>query len=442
MRELDVYTTDANPRHVDSINGEPRSPDEWVTQLARVSTAPVDLFVDVSAQRVVWTFKAKQANNGRVNRYLADYRHDPSSGDPLFTGLYTALRDLSTSGSWTFPDEQATRWTAGFDLAETTPTLCELDDHGADALGNLIEEDTDQLVAGMSSYSTALQAVKALVSGDVDGRIAVNSEGATAETAGVDLVLWPDGDTDFQPINDTTKELFSRTGVRTRGEMTVADVTPSESVTTVESRYDDQSPIETFVGDTSGRIGALLTVIVGAASVGALANVGPVHPLSGISVIGGLTGAIVGLAIIQGVLWVANSGLSLPGVDATGYGGFSSLLDASTWDWQQYSAYAGYWLTLGYAFPTIFRLSGWPFGETINLAGTIPSATRYVGGLLALTLVIYLTYAATIGRDSEHISNVMSILVVYALFGVGLVATAGFACSFWYDVISFTAGAC
>jgi hypothetical protein len=442
MRELDVYTTDANPRHVDSINGEPRSPDDWVNQLARVSTAPVDLFVDVPAQRVVWTFKAKQANNGRVNRYLADYRHDPSSGNPLFKGLYTALRDLSTSGSWTFPGEQAPRWTAGFDLVETQPTLPGLDDQGADALINLIEEDTDQLVTGMASYPAALQVVKALASWGVDGRIAVNSEGATAETAGVDLVLWPEAETDFQPVNNTTMELFSRTGVRSRDTMTVADVTPSESVTTVKSRYGDKSPIETFVGDTSGRIGALLTVFVGAASIGALANVGPIHPLSGISVLGGLIGAIAGLGVVQGTRWLTNNGVPLPGLDATGHAGPPSSLDASAWNWQQYSAYAGYWLTLGYAFPTLFRLAGWPFGPTIDLAGTVPSATRYVGGLLALTLVVYFAYAVTVDRNIEHTQNITSVLVIHALFAAGLIVTAGFACNMWYDVIGFTSGAC
>jgi len=445
MRALDVFSTDADPHHVDTLGGTEKPVDNWIRQLARVSTAPVDLFVDVPAQRVVWTFKAREGRATRVNRYLADYDHDAASGEDLFSGFYTALKDLSTSGNWTFPDNQGERWTAGFDLVQIAGDCPGLNAQQVNSLATLISEDTDQLVVGMSSYSRALQVVKDLTARGVDGTIAVNSEGATAETNGIDLVLWPGADRDFQPVDETTAELFSRTGVRRRADMVVADETPSESVTTVQNRYDDGSPIETLVGDTSGRIGALLTVIVGAASVGALADAGPVHPLSGIATLGGLTGAVVGLFVVQGILGLDRGTLSalFPG---SGSGarpdGGSSVLATSGWEWQQYSAYTGYWLTLAYAFPTVFRLNDWPFGETTDLAGTLPSAGVFVGALLAVSLAVYLLYAGTSDGNSDHVTNVGSLAVIHACFAAGLVLTAGFACEFWYDAIGFVSGAC
>jgi hypothetical protein len=444
MRPLDVYSTDAETHLVDTLRDAGRPVDEWINQLSRVSTAPVDLFVNIPESRIVWTFKAKEGTARKGNRYLADYRHDPEGDEDIFSGLYTALTDLSTTENWVFPDDQDERWTAGFDLVRMTGTCPGLNPKETDALATLISSDTEQLVVGMSSYSAALKAIKDLATRDVDGTIAVNSEGATAETEGIDLVLWPGGDRDFQPINDTTAELLSRTGVRRSENMTVAEETPSESVTTVQNRYDDESPVETLIGDTSGRIGALVTFVVGITSVGALGNIGPVHPLSGIATLGGLAGALAGLLLVQPLLKSTMGGKRSAARAKEGQRtrAAKSILSMADWRWQQYAAFAGYWLVLAYAFPTIFRMSEWPYGETIALAGTLPSAGRYVGGLFAASLAVYLVWAVVADRDTDHLTNLGSLGLVHALFAAGLIATTGYACAFWYDLIGFATPAC
>jgi hypothetical protein len=445
MSSLDVYTTDANPRHVHADDDSARQPDGWVEQLARVSTAPVDLFVDAPGGRVVWTFRAQRSGSNRVNRYLADYRSDTTAPDDVFGGLYTALSNLTASGAWTFTDDDEDRWTAGFDLARVDGRCPGLSADDADALARLVSDTSDQLVVGMSSYEASLATVKDLVARGVDATIAVNTNGATAETEGVDLVLWPDGDRDFQPLTAETRDLLSRTGVRRADEMTVRDERPSESVTTVEDRHDAGSPIESFVGDTIGRIGAGLAVLFGVATVGALANAGPLHPLSGISAVGGLVGALVGLFAVQLVLRTAGTPAAPPaGVDTDGGRTVGRpVLSTVGWAWQQYGAYVGFWLLLAYAFPTIFRLMGFPYGGAPDtVTGAPPSVGRYVGVIFAATLVAYGVWALRSEETDSYAVDLVSLVLVHALFAGGVLVSAGLSCDIWYDVVGYTANGC
>lgn len=446
MASFDVYTTDANPRHVQG-DGAAGEVDGWVDQLARVSTGPVDLFVDVPDARIVWTFRAaRQGTSSRTNRYLADYRSDPEDGpDGLFSGLYTQLSKLPAGGAWEFPDDSEPRWTAGFDLPTLDAACPGLSADEEDALANAVSSDASQLVLGMSSYPAALRTVKRLAARGVDGTVAINSHGATEETEGVDLVLWPDADRDFRPMNEETRDLLSRVGFRREDEMTVSPETPSASVAEVKHRRETPSPLETFVGDTLGRIGAGLTLFSVLATLGSLAAVGPLHPLSGVSAIGGTAGALVGLAAIQRVGGgdVATDGGVATATGASESGGVAStdsLFSTANWNWQQYAAFTGYWTTLAYAFPTVFRVAGWPFGPTITPGAAIPSVLAYTGGLLALGLLLYGVW--TVRSDGEtSVLDVGSLVGLHALFALGLVAFNGFACAVWYGLIGFT-GAC
>lgn len=448
MGDLDIYTTDANPSHVYTTGESPGSPDVWVDQLARVSTAPVDLFVDPHAGRVVWTFRASQrGTSSRTNRYLADFRADRD--EDLFSGLYTALSNLKTSGAWEFSDDDETRWSAGFDLARLDAGCPGLDQAQISALRELCDSSDDQVVLGMTSYTAALQTVKHLTQLGVGGTVAINSHGATPETDGIDVVLWPEADRDFQPMNQTTKTALERVGFRDSSEMTVSEATPSESVTEVEHQRETKSPIETFVGDTIGRIGAGLTTLFSVLAVAALADAGPVHPLSGLSAVGGLVGAAVGLVLIQPLIGILQSGSSTATTtsEAQADGGeyTAPLLSTEHWAWQQYTAFTGFWLLLAYAFPTIFRIwpfgKDWPFGEIIQLGAASRSAARYTGVLLAVTLLVYGVWAAR-SDDAPHIVNISSLLLIFALFAVGITIMTGFSCTLWYDVIGFTSPAC
>lgn len=448
MASFDVYTTDANPRHV-APEGRSGDVDRWVDQLARVSTYPVDLFVDVPNARVTWTFQAaKQGTSRRTNNYLADYRGDPDDDhEDLFGGLYTEMSRLSAGGVWEFPDDPDSRWEAGFELPKVDADCPGLTGDEEDALVRTVSGDASQVVLGMSSYGAALATVKRLAARGVDGTVAVNTYGATPETEGIDLVLWPGGDRDFQPMNAETKDLLSRVGFRPADEMTVADATPSESIAEVEHRRETPSPLETFVGDTAGRIGAALTLFFASASLAGFAGIGPFHPLSGLSAVGGTVGALVGLVATQqlvGADLVTDGGVATAAdgeSDADGLTAADSMLATTNWEWQQYAAFVGYWTTAAYAFPTVFRLADWPFGATITPGPTLASVLVYAGGLLAVVLTLYGVWA--LRSDAEdHAVNVASLVVLHASFALGIVAFAGLACGVWYGAIGFDAPAC
>lgn len=449
MARFDVYTTDANPRHVHAGDGGSGDVDRWVDQLARVSTGPVDLFVDVPDARIAWTFRATRGNGtGRTDRYLADYRGEAgTASDDLFGGLYTELTNLSATGAWEFPDDPDPRWSAGFDLARVDARCPDLSADEEDALVRLVSGDWPQACLGMSSYPAALRTVKRLAALDADGTVAINSHGATAETEDVDLVLWPGADRDFQPVTAGSKDALARAGFRREADMTVADETPSESASAVKHRRESPSPVEAFVGDTVGRVGVGLSVFVAAMSLAGLADVGPFHPITGLAAIGGTAGAVLGLVAVQRF---GSGRVSTDGGVPVGQGSrdaaasrdpadASPMLSTADWEWQQYGAFAGYWALLAFAFPTVFRLAGWPFGTTNAVGPTLVSAGTYVGVLLLVSLVAYGVRTARSDVD-DHARNVGSLVVVHALFGVGLVAFAGLACPVWYDLIGFGGG--
>lgn len=445
MTAFDIYSTDANPRHIYGADGGTGDVDQWVDQLARVSAGPVDLFVDVPGSRVVWTFRAaKQDTSARTNRYLADFRGDISADTAeLFAGFHDYLSNISSSDMWTFPDDGESRWTAGFDLARVDGACPGLTDDEEDAIDRLVSGDFQQAVVGMSSYDAALQTVKRLAEREVDGTVAINSHGATPETEGIDLVLWPGADEDFQPVTTETKEALARAGFRHEDEMTVADETPSESVTEVKHRHETESPLERFVGDTVGRIGAGLTAFFSATSVGSLFQIGPLHQLSGLSGIGGFLGAVLGLVVVQafGGSDLLTDGGVADATEGTASSdvGVGNVLSTADWNWQQYAAFSGYWLTLAYAFPTIFRLAGWPpTGDPpITLTPAISAVLLYVAILLTVSLLVYGVWA--VRSDVEnHVGNVGSLLVIHALFAVGLVVFNGLSCALWYGLLGYS----
>jgi len=445
MSAFTVYTTDANPQLLHSgehATGDDERVDGWVDQLARVNNHPVDLFVDVPGARATCTIRAsREGEASRRGRYLADYTADP--GEPATAALaglrdsLVALRDRGTGDrdgdSWEFSVDDP-RWRVGFD-AGVGPADCPgLDDADEDRLAATVADADGQLVLGMSSYHAALRTVRRLTERGVDATLAVNADGATDETAGVDLVLWPDADTDFAPMDERTREALAAAGFTPATEQAVLEDDPAADRAVVKDRHERPSALESFAGDGIGRIGIALTVLFSGGAVGAMAAIDPLHPLSGLSALGGIVGAVAGL-------FLGRSGMAAaaPATAAETDGGTVDV-DAGGWGWQQYGAFLGFYLMFAYAFPSVFRLAGWPFGPVITPGATAVSVAVYVGALLVVNAVAYAVWRAKTDGSFEA-TDLVPIVAINALFGVGIVLTAGLACALWYDVIGFV-GAC
>ncbi|MFB6197376.1 MAG: hypothetical protein ABEI52_03775, partial [Halobacteriaceae archaeon] len=147
MTSLDVYTTDANPRNVYTTRAESPRPDDWVDQLARISTESVDLFVDVPNARVIWTFRAaRPGTTRRMNRYLADFRDESAaSAEALFRGFQGAMESLYGEEGWSFPDDPELRWRVGFDIVDIPGECHGISASEEDALLNAGAEGWDQV---------------------------------------------------------------------------------------------------------------------------------------------------------------------------------------------------------------------------------------------------------------------------------------------------------
>ncbi|MFB6176533.1 MAG: hypothetical protein ABEI99_05210, partial [Halobaculum sp.] len=120
-----------------------------------------------------------------------------------------------------------------------------------------------------------------------------------------------------------------------------------------------------------------------------------------------------------------------------------TLFSPASWGWQQYAAFTGYWLLIGYAFPTVFRLIDhslvWP---TIRLGTTVPAAVLYIATLVGLSGLVAVGYVAREVADVDRRTALVNLVVLHAVAGVGLILTDGLACAVWYDLIGFGTPAC
>lgn len=422
---LSAYTTDANPQLLYASDEAAGEVDQWVGQLARVSGHPVDLFVDVPDRRVVWNSKAARGRGERVGKYLVDFQSDGEDATPIFEAFHDHLDGLAEHEGWEFRTDGDDRWGAGFRLAGVESRCPGLSSQEEAILGHAVGQGEAQLVLGMSSYPAALETVKRLTERGVDGTIAINSDGATAETEGVDLVLWPGAEHDFQPMTERTKEVLARDGFGPASRLDLVEDRPSQGATEVTDQYTTPSPLESFVGDGIGRVGLGLTVVLSAASLGSLASVSSLYPLSGLAAIGGLVGGFLGLTGVQHLAAELDDGSAR-----------DFLFDTEEWAWQQYSAFVGFYLLFGYTFPSVFRLLEWPLGITNTVGATLNSAAIYVGAIAAVWLALYVAWAVR-SEESPSPLDAGAIVAINALFALGLIATNGLACALWFDVIGF-----
>lgn len=435
MARFSVFTTDANPQLLYSTDERHARVDRWTDQLARVSNYPADLFVAPSKGRVAWSFRASRGGtSSREGLYLANYTSaDAESAGELFSGLADQLTRLREEEGWQFSASEELRWQAGFELPAAVGNPPEIGAEQREALERVVSGNWGRVGIGMSSYGDALRLVAGLSAAGVDGTVAINSNGLTPETEGIDLVIWPDADRDYAPMNEQSRAALAEAGFAHESELSVLDAEPSASQTTIKDRHNTTSPVESFVGDGLGRLGAGLLVVLSAATIGSLLPSRPMglYPLSGISALGGLLGAAAGLYLTPRLLG-----------PLTGGDDSSFLLSPKQWEWQQFTAYFGLALLLSYAFPTVIRtLSGdWePYGVPNTLGMPVAWVGIYVAALLLAALVAYVALSTKFG-DSPAGSDIASLVGIHLLFLVGLVVGNGLSCGLWFPAIGFSGG--
>lgn len=205
MSGLAIYTDDYEPHCVYGAERTGDGSPERVRQAVRYGDAPLALLVDFddAGGRVVWSFRGKRASDAnRTEYFIADFTAEAE--EPLFRAVASALRTLQDHGDWVIPPADDLRWDLGFDLwrlPADTPGL------GSDERTRLFDRLTagatsssdGPAVFGMRTYRTAFQTVRALETTDVSCTVAVGTDGDPTSLAGVDLLLVPDAQDDFEP---------------------------------------------------------------------------------------------------------------------------------------------------------------------------------------------------------------------------------------------------
>lgn len=354
MGTLSVYTTDADPKHLYSSDDVDRSPDLLVNQLARASGRPVDLFVDVRGERILWNFKGTSDRSTRTNYFVADYQSDDQPGE-LLTGLRRELNALWMEAGWEFADESDARWSAGLELAAYDPALPGLSDADGEQFVELLEKDWPQLALGITSFEDALSVVRYLYEHGVDCTVAVNSNGTTPETEHVDLVMWPEAEANFRPLDESTMNVFSQAGFRDVDDTSVVEETPGQNTIDVGGDdEDDGQPFEDAV-NIVGRLSLGLLIVVLGLSLAGLASVEPAHELTGLGALAGLATATTGRFLVPKLDIGGLPGRVGSKVDAATVGD-ASLFTMSEWSWQENVIYFAYFVVLGYLFVTVSKV--------------------------------------------------------------------------------------
>jgi hypothetical protein len=450
MGTLSVYTTDADPKHLYSSDDVDRSPDLLVNQLARASGRPVDLFVDVRGERVLWNFKGTSDRSTRTNYFVADYQSDDQPGE-LLTGLRRELNALWMDGGWKFADKSDARWSAGLELPAYEPALPGLSDADRERFVELLEKDWPQVAVGITSFEDALSVVRYLYEHDVDCTVAVNSNGTTPETEHVDLVMWPEGEEKFKPLDESTMNVFSQAGFRDMDGTSVVDETPGQNTIDVgDDDEDDGQPFENAV-NIVGRLSLGLLIVLLGLSLAGIASIEPAHQLTGLGALAGLAAAATGRFLVPEL-----DRTSLPDrveskldsvLDSVDVGN-RSLFAMSEWDWQENVIYFAYFVVLGYLFVTVSKVvsltvlnllpspaARWMYATPRALFPAVVFGVLYYGIVLTvLAAAVLVLLNRRMDLDVER-GDLFRLATLHAVLVFWLVFFDGLACLVWFRLL-------
>jgi hypothetical protein len=421
MSGLAIFTDDYDPTRLYAAEGAADRDPTLVERAVRFDDGPADLLVEFeeSGGRVVWSFRGKRdATTNRTEYFLADFAAD----DALFQSFARALMGLDDD--WILSHAGDLRWDLGFDLwriPPDTPGLSASDrEQLFDHLAKSGASDSDPLVFGMRDHRSAIALVRAIQEAGIECRVAVGEDGDLDAIPDVDLLLIPDAVGDFEAQSLGVETVIGAPGPDSKMKFTTEEPTTNGA----------NSGSPTF-GLAHRIAGAIVFVLLGFAGYSFLSK-DPVHPITGLSTIGGFVGSV--LAIAAGRRYGPADG---PGL--------VSPAGEMTWDLRLSGLGViaiAYGTVLAFVFPTLFRVGGavltpqqWLFGSVAGLESAVLSVSLYIIGMFIVAMVtVWVLRQGTEGpRLDENIAA--TLVLVHLLYAACLAVANGLATGLWYSFI-------
>lgn len=416
MSGFAIYSSDAEPNRLHSEGPLVQDADGRVRGVVRAGDSPLDLLVDVGQRRVIWSFKGEHRTRAtRTGYFVADYRAD---GQDLFRGLEGQLRDLHESDAWSLPHAEDLRWDTGFQLWRIDGDLGDASTAERDRLfAHLADRSPEDppLEFATADYRRALEVLKAVYEADVDCTVAVSADADVSSLPDVDLVLRPGMGTDLEPLSGGAEAIVDEKSERDR------TAAPTE-VTTGRSRADRS-------GLAVRLAGAALLVVLGF-SVYSFVSIDPLHPITGLSTIGGLLGSLLVFPGMAHRLRTAD----------TDRGHVAATRHALRHEGNRSLVVVSLATLAAFLFPTIFRVGGamltgeqWLLGVVAAPVGAAASVAAYVGAMLVVSTAL----AALLrrGEGTLTVRRVGLLVGAHAVYALALLVANGLAQDVWYSVV-------
>lgn len=461
MKAIAVYSSDYDPERLYQTGDVDRIDDDRVAVLVEYGDSPLDLFADTGENRILWSFRGERVTTAaRTGYYIADFRTD---GD-LFGDFATELKRLHEESDWSFRYAGDPRWDAGFDLWRIEAAFPGLDeaqrrsledsirqrgqpaDDGenekADAYeigpveqneadapveGEAADEDEAEITApgpplvfGMSSYYHALQTLVAIYESDIDCTVAIGNEGDANGLADVDLLLQPGAAEDFEPRSEAARALGRRTDVVTGGAESGA-------------RHNPEPPVEAAERPSFmwGKLVGAVVLVLLALSLYSFVSRDPVHPITGLSTVGGLLGSLLAYPFFSRSL--------LGDRTDTDSASRRPVFDPSNGTWW---AVIGLGTAAAFAFPTLFRIAGrvldssqWLFGTTTTMSGAAPSVALFITVLFGVNTTVVAVFAVRASTTGDRRRRYLSLVLAHVVYALAILIANGLAADVWSTFI-------
>jgi hypothetical protein len=437
VRAFAVYTTGHDPRRlyergaVESLDPSP------VRQLTGTDGRPLDLVVDVSTDRVLYTFRADRRTKAtRRGTFVADCRFE--AGDP-FEALATGLRELDETDEWSVAGADD----ASFDLRALLDASPLEDGDGAEEAGDRLLEriatatsqESAPVRLSVGEFDEALQTVKTLYQAEVDYTIGVASGATTGldDQVTVDVLLSvTEGQARSTAVSGHSGETSPE---RTATSDSTAPDDDGERASAVDGDRSAASDDQATAGAESITVGTRVAVVVLVGLVGfslyGLVFERPVHPITSLGALGGVIGGCASAPLVLGTVPDRSVSGYLRAVrqtvvNRTGHG--PTVIAAGA--------------VVGFLFPKTMLISGevllgsrWVFGPVGSPSAAVPSVILYVCTAVAGAVIV-----STVTPGTESVPELTSGRTLDFVAGVAVYATAlwlatGLARPLWYTVI-------
>lgn len=396
MRALAVYTTGHDPRRLYERGATDRLDPAGVGMLTGTGGRPLDFVVDVSADRILWTFQADRRTKAtRRGEFVADCYFE---GEDPFEALASELRRLHETDEWSIPVHDRSR----LDLRGLSQDPSREPEARADGeiydipeqLAAADRQESGPVRLSVEGYDDAVRTVTTLyqAGGEFTVGVASASDGSLDGPEQVDVLLAVVDD-DSQSLKEAGnrredpggRAAFKGSATDDRGvreDEDKADIGANDDSERPVTA-DDRGAVDVESINVRTRVAAVaLTVVFGFSAYGLLST-RLVHPISSVGAFGGTLGGIAGVPLLLDTLTDRS---------VTGYlRSVRRTLADGTGNGPAAVAAGG---VLGFLFPTVLRVSGavlfgsqWVFGPVSSLLFSVPSAMLYVGVCVAAVVV-------------------------------------------------------